>query len=192
MPKLTSIRSRQPSAGHLASVWIVSPIQDCRITSAAASRSAAGRLPQSSGPPAMVLVTRRASSRSAGMRRERRLDDEDLVRAGRLAHGQHGAADGQQPSLLHRLGEREIPLPALVFHLDVLDRDGVAARVEFREGLELRHPAPVDQVPQDRLGLLVQQDDGHLLAQVRERRSWARRGRGPGRSWPRWRSPGPG
>ena len=66
MPKLTSIRSRQPGPGHLASVRITSPIQHRRITSAAASRSVAGRLAQSSGPPAVVLATRRASSRNAG------------------------------------------------------------------------------------------------------------------------------
>jgi hypothetical protein len=66
MPKLTSIRSRQPAPGQLASVLITPPIQDHRIMSAAASRSVAGRLGQSTGPPVLVLATRRASSRIAG------------------------------------------------------------------------------------------------------------------------------
>src|SRR5205807_3450699 len=71
-------------------------------------------------------------------------------------------------SLLGGLGERQVVLPAFVLQLDVLERDGVPARIQVRQCLVFRHPAPMDDIPMHRLSFLVQQLDPDLLPEILE------------------------
>ena len=57
-------------------------------------------------------------------------------------------------------------LPAFVLQLDVLERDGVPARIQVRQCLVFRHPAPMDDIPMHRLSFLVQQLDPDLLPEI--------------------------
>ena len=50
----------------------------------------------------------------------------------------------------------------------MLDRDRIGGGVEIWQRLIFRHPGAVDEKAPDRLALLVEQIDAHLLAQIGE------------------------
>src|SRR5438045_3884952 len=63
-----------------------------------------------------------------------------------------------------------VALPAFVLELDVLERDGVATRVEIGQRLIFGDPATIDEVLLDRLAGFVLEDDPDGLAQILQRR----------------------
>ncbi len=85
----------------------------------------------------------------------------------------------RRASVLHRLGHRDVALPALVLQLDVLDGDGVGVGVEVGQRLVLGHPAPVDLVGEGDLAGLVVDVDQDVLAEIPERDLGAEPGADP-------------
>src|SRR5450755_664738 len=68
-----------------------------------------------------------------------------------------------------RLGHAGIALPAFVFELDVLDRDGVGIRVEIRQSLIFGYPAAVNLVRDHLLPGLIENVENEVFAEILER-----------------------
>ena len=67
-----------------------------------------------------------------------------------------------------RLGDVRVRDPAFVFQLEVLDGYRIGVRVQVRERLILRHPAPEDVVGDHDLAGFVVQLEADVLPEVLE------------------------
>ena len=140
----TSIGSPHPGAGH-----------ERRLSGSFAEprpadeqcRRRRGRPPEAR---ASSIAARRPSrvARSASIvvgGERRAVEDEQLVRSGRLAQPAPrrplAGSIPPVPTTAPSARQRQVALPALVLELDVLDRDRVRAGVEIGQRLELRYPA---------------------------------------------------
>src|SRR6185436_8621410 len=175
MEKAMSARALQSGAGHQTSARTTSPSTRWRSRSSSTSTSVIASALQSIEAPSARCTSRRSSdsaratsgappsNRSRSSAPVGSSTQTSIPETGRRTLATLGL-------LLVRLADRGIPLPSLVFQLDVLEGDRVAAGVEVRQGLVLGDPASVDDVLLHGLAGFVLQDDAHGPPQVGERR----------------------